>query len=194
MTHFPWDSKDVRGDTDNYADNKDSNVVPNLRGPSPEITRLDEWSTSRLELWCFYLYYVVRLFFFCIVSFPFSIVGQRATMDCPDSTSVHLNSRISSTSLVMTRASHPSRNHAAAGPIACYRIWGASVIVRPSPVFFISHIFVAHKLPAFIFIFSAMPSQFDCSPHQRDNFCHSGGLVADDWRLGGLWDVEVRRG
>ncbi|KAN0120753.1 Autophagy-related protein 22-like protein, partial [Russula decolorans] len=30
----------------------------NLSGSSPETTRLGEWSTSRRELWCFYLYYV----------------------------------------------------------------------------------------------------------------------------------------
>jgi hypothetical protein len=56
MTRFPWDSKDLSGATDN----KESNLDPNLSGPSLENTRLGEWSTSRRELWCFYLYYVVR--------------------------------------------------------------------------------------------------------------------------------------
>ena len=66
MTPFPWDSKDISGATDD----KDSNLDPNLSGPSPETTRLGEWSTSRRELWCFYLYYVVRfLFFGGVVSF-----------------------------------------------------------------------------------------------------------------------------
>ena len=39
-----------------------------------------------------------------------------------------------------------------------------------------------------------MGSQFDHSPHQWDKLCHSGSLVADDRRLGGLWDMEVRTG
>jgi hypothetical protein len=60
MTRFPWDSKDVSGTTDD----KDSSLDPDLSGPSPETTRLGEWSTSRRELWCFYLYYVV-----CFLSF-----------------------------------------------------------------------------------------------------------------------------
>ena len=38
-----------------------------------------------------------------------------------------------------------------------------------------------------------MHSQFDRSPHKWDKLCHSGSLVGDDRRLGGLWDVEVRR-
>ncbi|KAF8501561.1 autophagy-related protein 22-like protein [Russula emetica] len=33
-------------------------AAENKIGPSPETTRLGEWSTSRRELWCFYLYYV----------------------------------------------------------------------------------------------------------------------------------------
>jgi hypothetical protein len=57
MTRFPWSSKDGHGDTDIG----DSNV--NGR-PSPQLTRLNEWSTSRRELWCFYLYFVVRFFLF----------------------------------------------------------------------------------------------------------------------------------
>ncbi|KAF8485995.1 MFS general substrate transporter, partial [Russula ochroleuca] len=50
MTRIPWNSKDVRGE----ADIRDSD----LTGSSPEVTRLGEWSTSRRELWGFYLYYV----------------------------------------------------------------------------------------------------------------------------------------
>ena len=57
MTRFPWSSKDDHGNTDIG----DSNV--NGR-PSPQATRLNEWSTSRRELWCFYLYFVVRFFSF----------------------------------------------------------------------------------------------------------------------------------
>ena len=60
MTRFPWDAKGVTGATDD----KDSNSDPNLSGPSQETARLREWSTSRRELWCFYLYYVVRFVFF----------------------------------------------------------------------------------------------------------------------------------
>ena len=56
MTRFPWDSKDLSRATND----KDSNLDPNLGRSSPETTRLGEWSTSRRELWCFYLYYVVR--------------------------------------------------------------------------------------------------------------------------------------
>ncbi len=54
MARILSNSKDVGGDTDI---NLDSNR------PSPEATRLGEWSTSRRELWCFYLYYVVRFLF-----------------------------------------------------------------------------------------------------------------------------------
>jgi hypothetical protein len=45
-----------------------------------------------------------------------------------------------------------------------------------------------------LYIYFAMRSQLDHSLHKWDKLCHSGSLVADDWRLGGLWDVEVRRG
>ena len=33
-----------------------------------------------------------------------------------------------------------------------------------------------------------MRRQFDRSPHKWDKLCHSSNLVADDRRLGGLWD------
>jgi hypothetical protein len=127
MTRFPWDPKDVRGATD--EDDKVSNLDPDLSGPSPETTRLGEWSTSRRELWCFYLYYVVRFsLFWGVQFFPQSI--QRATMGCPDSTLARPNSRISSTLLAMTRASHHLLNHVAAAPIVCCRIWDTPAIVR----------------------------------------------------------------
>ena len=128
MTRFPWSSKDDHGNTDIG----DSNV--NGR-PSPQATRLNEWSTSRRELWCFYLYFVVRFFFFisfCVLHFPFSIVDQRETTDSPDSNSVRLNSRIFSISPAMIRASRRSLNHAAAEPTACCPSWDASAIVRLS--------------------------------------------------------------
>ncbi|KAF8485992.1 hypothetical protein DFH94DRAFT_709504 [Russula ochroleuca] len=48
MTRIPWNSKDVRGD----IDISDSDFT------GPEVTRLGEWSTSRRELWGFYLYYL----------------------------------------------------------------------------------------------------------------------------------------
>ena len=38
-----------------------------------------------------------------------------------------------------------------------------------------------------------MRSQFDHSPHKWDKLRHSGRLIGDDRRLGGLWDMEVRR-
>jgi hypothetical protein len=129
MARFPRDSKDVTGA--GATDDKDSNSDPNLSGPSPETTRLGEWSTSRRELWCFYLYYVVRFpSFFSRRSFFSNRPIERATMGCPDSTLARPNSRIFSTSLAMTRASHHSPNHVAAAPNVCYRIWDTSAVVR----------------------------------------------------------------
>ena len=66
-------------------------------------------------------------------------------MDSPDSTLARLNSRISSISLAMTRASHHLPNHAAAGPVACYPIWDASAIVCLSPASLIGYAFVVHE-------------------------------------------------
>jgi hypothetical protein len=149
MTRFPWDPKDVSS----TPDDKDSNLDPNLSASSPETTRLGEWSTSRRELWCFYLYYVVRFspLFFGVVSFS---IDQRVTMGCQDSTLARPNSRISSTSLAMTRASHHSPNHVAAGPIVCYRIWDTSAIVSLILAFLTSHVCVANEFPTFfLFIF-----------------------------------------
>ena len=151
MTCSPEDSKHVVGATD--SDDKDLSLNPNLSGPSPETIRLGEWSTSRRELWCFYLYYVVRFFsFFGVVSFS---TDQRATMDCLDSTLARPNSRISSTSLAMTRASHRLPNHAAAAPIVCYRIWDACAIVSLILAFLTGHAGVADGFaPSFSLYFS----------------------------------------
>jgi len=55
MTRFPWDLKDASGATDDKKSNLDS----------PE----GEWSTSRRELWCFYLYYVVRFLYLFLAWF-----------------------------------------------------------------------------------------------------------------------------
>lgn len=74
-------------------------------------------------------------------------------MDYLDSTSARLNSRISSTSLAMTRATHRSPCHAASGPIVCYRIWDKSVIVRRSLASFIGQAYVAHECSAFLCIY-----------------------------------------
>ena len=146
MTRFPWDSKDVSI----TPDDKDSNLDPNLSTSSPETTRLGEWSTSRRELWCFYLYYVVRppppFFFFGVVSFS---IDRRVTMGCRDSTLARPNSRISSTLLAMTRASHNSPNHVAAGPIVCYRIWDTSAIVSLILAFLTSHVLLMNFPPSF---------------------------------------------
>lgn len=38
-----------------------------------------------------------------------------------------------------------------------------------------------------------MRSQLDRSSHERDQLCYPGSLVADDRRMGRLWNVEVRR-
>ena len=131
MNRFPWNSKDDHGDTDIG----DSNV--NVSGPSPQVPRLSEWSTSRRELWCFYLYFVVRFFLPLIFLFAYSLYRflsstKRETTDSPDSNLARLNFRIFSTSPAMTRASHRLPNHAAAGPTACCLSWDASAIVRLS--------------------------------------------------------------
>jgi hypothetical protein len=148
MTPFPRNSKDISS----TPDDKDSNLDPNLSGPSPETTHLGEWSTSRRELWCYYLYYVVRVFSVFGVVFFFPI-NQRVTMGSPDSTLARLNSRISSTSLAMTRASHHSLNHVAAAPVVCYRIWDMSAIVSVILAFLTSHVGVADDEIATFFLF-----------------------------------------
>jgi hypothetical protein len=80
MTRFPWNSKDIRADKDLDKDISDSD----LSGPPLEVTQLGEWSTSRRELWCFYLYYVVRFFFFFFACFLSHILssteGQQRTL------------------------------------------------------------------------------------------------------------------
>ena len=129
--------------------------------------------------------------FFGVVSFS---TDQRATMDCLDSTLARPNSRISSTSLAMTRASHRSLHHAAAAPIVCYRIWDVSAIVSLIHAFLTSHVCVTDEFVAFLlFYLYLLRSQLYRSPHERDKLCYPGSLVTDDRRLGGLWDVEVRR-
>ena len=57
MSRFHWISKDVREDKDITRDSKLSTVT--VRS-SPEVTYSGEWTTSRRELWCFYLYSIVR--------------------------------------------------------------------------------------------------------------------------------------
>jgi Vacuole effluxer Atg22 like len=99
-----------------------------VSGPSLEETRLGEWSTSRTELWCFYLYYVVRILFFCI-HYPWSNIVQRAIMDSPLSILARLNCKIFSILQAMTRASRRSLSHAEVGPIACSPTWGTSATV-----------------------------------------------------------------
>lgn len=71
MTGGPWNSKDDRSKDTDINDS-------NFTGTPLEVTpsRLGEWSTSRRELWGFYLYYVVR-FFFCVFSFPSSIIDPK---------------------------------------------------------------------------------------------------------------------
>jgi hypothetical protein len=92
-------------------------------------------------------------------------------MGCPDSTLARPNSRIFSTSLAMTRASHHSPNHVAAAPIVCYHIWDTSAIVCLILASFIGHAGVADEFAAFflfIFFCYCMRSQLDRSPHERD--------------------------
>lgn len=55
MPGIPWGSKDISEGID-VVESKVSDGEP-----SPEGACLGEWTTSRRELWCFYLYYVVRL-------------------------------------------------------------------------------------------------------------------------------------
>ncbi len=81
----------------------DINGVGSTGGPSRS------WTTTKWELWAFYTYYVVgdidpdavvginalmRLLFFFSFFFSFLFMSCRETMDYPDSTSVHRNSKI----------------------------------------------------------------------------------------------------
>ena len=72
MIRFPWNNtKAVRGERETVI--SDSNVGG---APSPEAARSEEWSTSRRELWCFYLYYVVRFYFLLRTFFPIFYQGN----------------------------------------------------------------------------------------------------------------------
>ena len=107
-------------------------------------------------------------------------------MHSPHSDLPRLNSRISFISLAMTRANRHLPNHAAEDPVVCYPSWDTSAIVRFSPICTLASLING---PAYF----AMGSQFHHSPHKRDMLCDSGSHVTDDRRLGGLWDLEVRR-
>ena len=61
MVGISRDSKSGQGDE---GDSKTSR-------PSPRESRQGEWTTSRRELWCFYLYYVVRILFPSILTVPY---------------------------------------------------------------------------------------------------------------------------
>jgi hypothetical protein len=134
-----------------------------------------------------------RAFSLFRISNSFPHVVQRETMGSPASISARPNSKIFSTLQVMTRANHHSPNHAAAGQIACYLTWVTPATVSLSRLFaLIGRARVAHEWTVSLFISFATYSQYNCSPHKWDQLCHSGNFAADDWRLGGLWDVEVR--
>ena len=66
MSRFHWNSKDIREDRDITSDSKLSTVS----GSSPEVSHSGEWTTSRRELWCFYLYSIVRFSIFFCSLFP----------------------------------------------------------------------------------------------------------------------------
>lgn len=53
MDDITQDSSSGQGDIDG-GDSK-------ISGQSPRESHLGKWTTSRRELWCFYLYYVVRI-------------------------------------------------------------------------------------------------------------------------------------
>jgi hypothetical protein len=65
MSRFQWNTKDIRED----RDASDSNLSTVSRS-SPEVTHLGEWTTSRRELLCFYLYSIVRFSLFFCTFFP----------------------------------------------------------------------------------------------------------------------------
>jgi hypothetical protein len=125
MAGLSAESKEVHEDTDIGRSNVSNSDT------SPEVTHPGGWTTSRRELWCFYLYYVVRITFSHIPPF-FSSPIQRVTMDSPGLTLAHPNSRIFFILQAMIQANHRLRSHVAVGPIACYPTWGASVTVRLS--------------------------------------------------------------
>ena len=87
-------------------------------------------TTTRRELWSFYLYYVVRRarVFLTLFALPTNVdhcVHPRVTMDFPASTLVHPSSKTCSTSRGMTQAIHHSLRRVAAIQNACCRILGA---------------------------------------------------------------------
>jgi hypothetical protein len=102
MSRFHWISKDVHEDRDITSDSKLSTVT--VRS-SPEVIYSGERTTSRRELWCFYLYSISYGFLFLLFPSPFFIIDQKSTKVSPDSDLVHLRSRrtrISSIMLAMT--------------------------------------------------------------------------------------------
>ena len=50
------DSKDSHGDIQLVV----AKVSQDCGGQPVQVTALSEWATTRKELWCFYLYFVVR--------------------------------------------------------------------------------------------------------------------------------------
>ena len=147
MTGISVESKEVNEDTGIGR--------PNINNPepSPEVTHPDGWITSRRELWCFYLYYVVRFFSPISRTFFFSSI-QRVTMDSPGLTLARPNSRTSSILQAMIQASHRLLNHVAEEPIACYPTWGASGTVRLFRRHLICCTRVAYKGISFLFYYA----------------------------------------
>jgi hypothetical protein len=183
MADISRDSKIDQG----YIDGRD----PKVSGPSPKKTYLGEWTTSRRELWCFYLYYVVR-FLFAVFStcFLMSSKGKqwtlrlqfrpvpipKSSLPCrlrPEPTTIHQTMRQRDRLRAILPGSHPQRSVFLFYPSSS----AALALLTNGPSLFISF---------------ATYSQYDYSPHKWDQLCHSGNFAADDWRLGGLWDVEVR--
>jgi hypothetical protein len=112
-----WDSKD------------DAKVILDIEGSqvgkqSPDATvsggKKGPWTTtSRRELWCFYLYYIVRHARVPALRFLTSRRRSRATMGSPASTLVHPSSKTCFTSRAMTQAIRHSPRRVVAIPHVC---------------------------------------------------------------------------
>jgi hypothetical protein len=94
-SRFTRNLKDVREDTD---------ISDSSFCRSAQVTHLGEWTTSRQELWCFYLYSIVRFSLFAL-SFPIFYYRSKVNKSLAGSGLIHLRfrrTRISCILLAMT--------------------------------------------------------------------------------------------
>ena len=123
-------SKEIDGVDDQKVDIETVAVSTNEKsGREDGEGGSDNWTTSRLELWAFYFYYIVCTTGADILPVASFIKLIRATTAYLDSITVHLNSKISSSSLDMIQASLHSLLPVVQAAAYCHS-WEKSETVR----------------------------------------------------------------